>query len=163
MSQQIKEGCKIPSGSLTSKGELGIQNYDPAEIFAKGTHILFSVPGAFTPTCSEKHLPGYVEYAEAFEDAGVLSINCVAVNDAFVMKAWGESLGIGEKVRLLSDGNGAYNQILGLAMDTGNFGGIRSKRYAMIITDGTVTGLYVEDEKAFEVSKAEYILEQLQQ
>jgi len=163
MSQQIKEGDKIPSGSLTSKGELGIQNYDPAEIFAKGTHILFSVPGAFTPTCSEKHLPGYVEHAEALEEAGVLSINCVAVNDAFVMKAWGESLGIGENVRLLSDGNGAYNQMLGLAMDTGNFGGIRSKRYAMIISDGTVQGLYVEDEKAFEVSKAEYILEQLQQ
>ncbi|WP_286845315.1 redoxin family protein, partial [Idiomarina sp. UBA4206] len=86
MSQQIKEGDKIPSGSLTSKGDLGIQNYDPAEIFAKGTHVLFSVPGAFTPTCSEKHLPGYVEHAEALKEAGVLSINCVAVNDAFVMK-----------------------------------------------------------------------------
>ncbi|MDV6316625.1 peroxiredoxin [Idiomarina sp. HP20-50] len=162
MSQQIKEGDKISSGSLTSKGELGIQNYDPAEIFAKGTHILFSVPGAFTPTCSEKHLPGYVEHAEALEKAGVQSINCVAVNDAFVMKAWGESLGIGEKVRLLSDGNGAYNQMLGLSMDTGSFGGIRSKRYAMIITDGEVTGLFVEDDKTFEVSKAEYVLEQLQ-
>lgn len=161
MSQQINESDKIPSGSLTSKGELGIQNYDPAEIFAKGTHIVFSVPGAFTPTCSEKHLPGYADNAQAFEDAGVLSINCVAVNDAFVMKAWGESLGIGEKVRLLSDGNGAYNQKLGLAMDTGSFGGIRSKRYAMIITDGTVKSLFIEDDKAFEVSKAEYILEQL--
>ncbi|RUO64683.1 peroxiredoxin [Idiomarina ramblicola] len=162
MSQQIKEGDKIPSGSLTSKGDLGIQNYDPAEIFAKGTHVLFSVPGAFTPTCSEKHLPGYVEHAEALKEAGVLSINCVAVNDAFVMKAWGESLGIGEKVRLLSDGNGAYNQTMGLSMDTGSFGGIRSKRYAMIITDGKVKGVFVEEDKSFEVSKAEYILEQLQ-
>lgn len=161
MSQQINEGDNIPSGSLTSKGDLGIQNYDPAEIFAKGTHVLFSVPGAFTPTCSEKHLPGFAEHADALKEAGVLSINCVAVNDAFVMKAWGESLEIGDSVRLLSDGNGAYNQMLGLAMDTGNFGGIRSKRYAMIITDGTVKGLFIEDDKAFDVSKAEYVLEQL--
>lgn len=161
MSQQINVGDNIPSGSLTSKGDLGIQNYDPAEIFAKGTHVLFSVPGAFTPTCSEKHLPGFVEHADALKEAGVLSINCVAVNDAFVMKAWGESLEIGDSVRLLSDGNGAYNQMLGLAMDTGNFGGIRSKRYAMIITDGTVKGVFIEDDKTFDVSKAEYVLEQL--
>lgn len=157
----IKENDQIPSGALTSKGDLGIQHYDPREIFAKGRHVLFAVPGAFTPTCSEKHLPGYVENAEALKKAGVQSINCIAVNDAFVMKAWGDSLGIGDKVRLLSDGDGAFSEALGLATDTGAFGGIRSKRYAMIIEDGVVEHLFVEDDKQFEVSKAEYVLEQL--
>lgn len=157
----IKENDQIPSGSLTSKGDLGIQHYDPREIFAKGRHILFAVPGAFTPTCSEKHLPGYVKNAQALKDAGVQSINCLAVNDAFVMKAWGDSLGVGDEVRLLSDGNGAYSEAMGLATDTGAFGGIRSKRYAMIIEDGVIEHLFVEDEKEFEVSNAEYVLEQL--
>ena len=157
----IKENDQIPSGSLTSKGDLGIQHYDPREIFAKGRHVLFAVPGAFTPTCSEKHLPGYVENAEALKSAGVQSINCLAVNDAFVMKAWGDALGIGDEVRLLSDGDGAFSEALGLATDTGAFGGIRSKRYAMVIEDGVVEHLFVEDDKQFEVSKAEYVLEQL--
>ncbi|TDP32076.1 peroxiredoxin [Idiomarina aquatica] len=157
----IKENDQIPNGALTSKGDLGIQHYDPREIFAKGRHVLFAVPGAFTPTCSEKHLPGYVENAEALKKAGVQSINCLAVNDAFVMKAWGDSLGIGDQVRLLSDGNGAFSEALGLATDTGAFGGIRSKRYAMVIEDGVVEHLFVEDDKQFEVSKAEYVLEKL--
>lgn len=157
----IKENDQIPSGSLTSKGDLGIQHYDPRELFAKGRHVVFAVPGAFTPTCSEKHLPGYVKHAEAFKEAGVQSINCIAVNDAFVMKAWADDLGIGDQVRLLSDGNGAFSESLGLATDTGAFGGIRSKRYAMVIEDGVVEHLFVEDEKQFEVSKAEYVLEQL--
>ncbi|MGM0526032.1 MAG: peroxiredoxin [Pseudomonadota bacterium] len=159
----INKNDQLPSGTLTSKGELGIQHYDPKELFAKGRHIVFAVPGAFTPTCSEKHLPGYVDLAEEFTNKGVQSINCLAVNDAFVMRAWGESLGFGDKVRLLSDGNGEYSQKLGLASDTGAFGGIRSKRYAMIIEDGIVEHLFVEDDKQFDVSKAEYVLEQLSQ
>ncbi|RUO40366.1 MULTISPECIES: peroxiredoxin [Idiomarina] len=157
----IKENDQLPTGALTSKGDLGIQHYDPREIFAKGRHIIFAVPGAFTPTCSEKHLPGYVELADAFKNKGVQSINCISVNDAFVMKAWGDALGIGDKVRLLSDGNGAYSEALGLANDTGAFGGIRSKRYAMVVEDGIVEHLFVEDEKQFEVSKAEYVLDKL--
>ena len=157
----INENDLLPSGSLTSKGELGIQHYDPQELVAKGTHILFAVPGAFTPTCSEKHLPGYVSLANELAEQGVQSINCVSVNDAFVMKAWGDHLGIGDEVRLLSDGNGEYSQTLGLANDTGAFGGIRSKRYAMIIVDGIVEHLFVEDEKQFEVSAAKYVLDVL--
>ncbi|MGM0481141.1 MAG: peroxiredoxin [Pseudomonadota bacterium] len=158
----INVNTPIPTGELTSKGELGIQHYNPKELFAKGQHVVFAVPGAFTPTCSEKHLPGYAQLADQFAQAGVSSINCLAVNDAFVMQAWGNDLEIGEKVRLLSDGNAAYTELLGLSVDTGAFGGIRSKRYAMVIEDGTVKHLFIEDEKAFEVSKAEYVLEQLQ-
>lgn len=157
----ISKDQRIPSGNLTSKGELGIQQFDPAELFATGTHVLFAVPGAFTPTCSEQHLPGYVSHAQAFTDAGVASINCVAVNDAFVMQAWGKDLNVGDSVRLLSDGDGAYHQTLGLAKDTGPFGGIRAQRYAMIIKDGVVTDLFVEDDKQFEVSKAEHVLQAL--
>lgn len=157
----IKQHDQIPSGALTSKGDLGIQHYDPKELFAKGRHIVFAVPGAFTPTCSEKHLPGYARLADQFASAEVKSINCVAVNDAFVMKAWGDQLGIGDEVRLLSDGNGEYTDMLGLATDTGAFGGIRSKRYAMVIEDGIIEHLFIEEEKQFDVSSAEHVLQQL--
>src|SRR5690606_18910619 len=110
--------------------------------------VFFAVPGAFTPTCSEKHLPGFVEHAKELSDAGVSSINCVAVNDAFVMAAWGKSLNVGDSVRLLSDGDASYHAKLGLVKETGNFGGTRAERYAMIIKDGVVTELFVEDEKS---------------
>ena len=139
MSQQIKEGDKIPSGSLTSKGELGIQNYDPAEIFAKGTHILFSVPGAFTPTCSEKHLPGYVSLANELAEQGVQSINCVSVNDAFVMKSWLLSYTNGEKIKGIADGNAEFSKSLNLLIDkSSSFMGSRCKRFAFIIENAII-------------------------
>ena len=156
----IKENDQIPNGALTSKGDLGIQHYDPREIFAKGRHVLFAVPGAFTPTCSEKHLPGYVENAEALKQAGVQSINCLAVNDAFVMKAWGESQNA-QQIDMLADGDGSFTKALGLDKDTGSFGGTRSTRYAMIVDDNVVTGLFVEKDKEFSVSRAESVLEKL--
>lgn len=158
----IKQNDRIPAGTLTAKGELGMQQHNPEEIFAKGTHILFAVPGAFTPTCSEKHLPGFAEKVDQFRQLGVQSINCVAVNDAFVMAAWGKDLNVGDSVRLLSDGDASYHKQLGLVKETGNFGGTRAERYAMVITDGVITQLFVEGEKTFNVSSAEHVLEALQ-
>lgn len=154
----IQVSATLPAGTLTAKGELGMQQHNPAELFGQGTHILFGVPGAFTPTCSEKHLPGFVEHADALFKKGVHSINCVAVNDAFVMSAWGKSQQVGDKVRMLADGDGSYHQALGLIKRTGNFGGDRAERYAMVITDGVVKHLFVEDEKTFGVSSAEHVL-----
>ncbi|RUO38977.1 peroxiredoxin [Pseudidiomarina aestuarii] len=157
----IKQQERLPAGTLTALGELGLQQFNPAEIFGQGTHILFAVPGAFTPTCSEKHLPGYVEHASALRDAGVQSIACVSVNDAFVMKAWGKQLNVGDSVMLLADGDGEYHKALGLTKNTGSFGGLRAERYAMIIHDGVVTELFVEDDGTFGVSGAEHVLEAL--
>ncbi|EKE80871.1 peroxiredoxin [Idiomarina xiamenensis] len=158
----IAENQPLPSGTVTEKGVLGVQSYNPAELFASGTHVLFAVPGAFTPTCSEQHLPGYVNLADKLAAAGVDSINCLAVNDAFVMRAWAEQLQVGDAVRMLSDGDASYSEKLGLAKDMGSFGGVRSQRYAMVIKDGVVSHLFVEGEKQFELSKAEHVLAALQ-
>jgi peroxiredoxin len=154
----IKVNDRIAAGNLTALGELGLQQLNPAELFANGKHILFAVPGAFTPTCSEKHLPGFVEHAAALKAAGIDSINCVASNDAFVMKAWGKALNVNDSVRLLSDGDCSYHQTIGLTKDTGSFGGLRAERYAMVIDNGVVAHLFVEDEKSFGVSSAEHLL-----
>jgi len=115
------------------------------------------VPGAFTPTCSEAHLPGYVVLADQFKAKGVDLIACVSVNDAFVMKAWGEAQNASELL-MLADGDASFTKALGLEMDTAGFGGVRSQRYAMIIDNGVVTLLNVEAPKSFEVSKAEVVL-----
>ena len=157
----IEQGQALPNVVLTELTADGMQNHQVTELFADKKVVLFAVPGAFTPTCSAAHLPGYVALADQIKAKGVDIIACVSVNDAFVMKAWGDHLGIGDEVRLLSDGNGEYSQTLGLANDTGAFGGIRSKRYAMIIVDGIVEHLFVEDEKQFEVSAAKYVLDVL--
>ncbi|RWU09325.1 peroxiredoxin [Pseudidiomarina gelatinasegens] len=157
----IKTNDRIPAGTLTALGEVGMQQFNPAELFDKGTHILFAVPGAFTPTCSEKHLPGFVEHAAELKKHGVQTIACVAVNDAFVMKAWGKALNVGDSVMLLSDGDASYHRELGLIKETGSFGGTRAERYAMVITDGVITHLFVEDEKSYGVSSAEHVLEAL--
>ncbi len=122
--------------------------------------VLFAVPGAFTPTCSEAHLPGYVALADQIKAKGVDLIVCVSVNDAYVMKAWGEAHKASELL-MLADGDGSFTKSLGLETDTGNFGGIRSRRYAMIIENGIVTQLNIEVPKVFEVSKAEQILASL--
>ena len=120
------------------------------------------MPGAFTPTCSAKHLPGFVERADEFAAKGVDVIACIAVNDVFVMNAWGKDQGAGGKVMMLADGNGDFSKALGLEMDASGFGmGTRGQRFALVADDGVVTTLNVEAPGAFEVSSAEYVLSQL--
>jgi peroxiredoxin len=131
-------------------------------LFAGKTVALFAVPGAFTPTCSAKHLPGFKDHAADLKAKGVDTIACLSVNDAFVMKAWGENQGVGDDVLMLADGNGDFTRAVGLDMDAGRFGmGQRSQRYSMIVKDGTVSELNVEQGGEFRVSSAEYMLAQL--
>jgi peroxiredoxin len=123
---------------------------------------IFSVPGAFTPTCSAKHLPGFVEKADELKAKGIDEVACTAVNDAFVMGAWGKASGVAGKVTMLADGNGDFVKALGLEMDGSGFGmGSRGKRFAMVVNDGAVEKLFVEAPGEFKVSSAEYMLEQL--
>jgi len=132
------------------------------ELFAGKTAVVFSVPGAFTPTCSAKHLPGFIHHADKFFDKGVDRIVCMAVNDAFVMKEWGDQAGVGNKIMMLADGNADFTKALGLELDGSGFGmGIRSQRFALVINDGKVTDVQVDDGGAFEVSSAEYMLNRL--
>lgn len=135
-------------------------NHQVQELFAGKKAVLFAVPGAFTPTCSEAHLPGYVVLADQLKAKGIDIIACVSVNDAFVMKAWGEAQNASE-IMMLADGDASFTKALGLEMDTEQFGGVRSQRYAMIIEDGVVKQLNVEPPKSFEVSNAETILASL--
>ncbi len=150
----------MPSGELQQLSDGNMITHQSDELFANKKVVLFAVPGAFTPTCSVAHLPGYVVAADDFKAKGVDAIICLSVNDAFVMNAWGESQNA-ENIMMLADGDGSYSQALGLTMETASFGGLRSQRYAMVIDNGVVTGLFVEEPKAFEVSKAENVLESL--
>lgn len=158
----IKTGDQIPEATfmeMTSDGPSPVASKD---VFAGKTVALFAVPGAFTPTCSAKHLPGFVEKKDALAEKGVDEIVCTSVNDVFVMGAWGQSAGADGAVRMLADGNGAFAKALGLEMDASGFGmGERSQRYSMIVKDGVVTELNVEAGGAFEVSSADYMLGQL--
>jgi peroxiredoxin len=130
-----------------------------ASLFAGKTVALFALPGAFTPTCSAKHVPGFVQNYDALKAKGVDTIACVSVNDAFVMGAWGKDQGSDGKVRMLADGNGDFTRAIGLEMDGTKFGmGWRSKRYSMVVKDGVVMSLNLEEPGAFEVSSAEYLL-----
>ena len=132
------------------------------EMLGTGKVALFSLPGAFTPTCSAKHLPGFINQAEVLNAKGVDKIVCMSVNDAFVMKAWGEAQGADGKVEMLADGNGDFARALGLTMDGTGFGlGERAQRFSAIIDNGVVSELNVEAPGAFEVSSAEYMIEQL--
>lgn len=153
----IKVGDKIPAVNITVAAADGHQTVSAAELFAGKKVVLFALPGAYTPTCSAAHLPGYVVAADDFKEKGVDMIACLSVNDAFVMQAWGEAQNA-EHITMLADGGGAFTQAVGLVMETGDFGGLRSQRYAMVIEDGVVTLLNVEEPKTFEVSKAETIL-----
>ncbi|ELA9082232.1 peroxiredoxin [Vibrio alginolyticus] len=153
----IQQGQALPVATLSELTTDGMVNHDVTELFANKKVVLFAVPGAFTPTCSEAHLPGYVVLADELKAKGVDLIACVSVNDAFVMQAWGEAQNASE-ILMLGDGDASFTKALGLEMDTGGFGGIRSQRYAMIIENGTVTKLNVEEPKEFEASKAETIL-----
>jgi peroxiredoxin len=156
----IKQDTLMPVGELQELKNGDMLAHNTTELFANKKIVLFAVPGAFTPTCSVSHLPGYVVAADEFKAKGVDAIICLSVNDAFVMNAWGKSQNT-EHIMMLADGDGSYTKVLGLSMDTAGFGGVRSQRYAMIIDNGVVTSLHIEEPKAFEVSKAEFILQQL--
>lgn len=138
----IQVGDKLPSIKLT-EGTPG-NSVDVAELFAGKKGVLFAVPGAFTPGCSKTHLPGYIENAEKFKAKGVDVVACVAVNDAFVMNAWGEAQGAAGKVRMLADAGAEFTRAVGLQVEAKGLGGTRSKRYSMVVEDGVVTALNVE-------------------
>ncbi len=158
----IKAGDRIPDGKLKVMGADGPQNVDAAELLGKGRVVLFSVPGAFTPTCNAKHLPGFIEQAGALSAKGVGKVVCLAVNDVFVMSAWGKSAGAGEKVVMAADGNGEYTRALGLELDARGYGmGMRGQRFALVIDDGVVRQVHVEAPGEFKVSSAEHILSKL--
>jgi len=158
----IKAGDKVPEATFTVFGPEGPGPLTSAELFGGKKVALFAVPGAFTPTCSAKHLPGFKIHAADLKAKGVDTIACVSVNDVFVMKAWGENQGIGDEVVMLADGNGDFTRAIGLELDAGRFGmGQRSQRYSMIVDDGVVTELNVEQGGEFKVSSAEYMLAQL--
>jgi peroxiredoxin len=158
----IKNGDRIPDVKLAVMGDKGPSNVQTSELFAGKKVALFAVPGAFTPTCSAKHLPGFVTQADALRKKGVDEIVCVSVNDAFVMGAWGEQHGAGSDVTMLADGSGEFARAMGLEFDAAKFGmGTRSQRYAAIVDDGVVKHLAVEQPMEFKVSSAEAILEAL--
>ncbi|WNC72269.1 peroxiredoxin [Thalassotalea psychrophila] len=153
----IKVNDTIPAGTLQQLTASGMENHSTDELFANKKTVMFAVPGAFTPTCSVSHLPGYVVKFDEFKAKGVDQIICLSVNDAFVMEAWGNAQNA-ENIMMLADGDGSFTKLLGLEMDTAGFGGIRSQRYAMVIENGVVTHLNIEAPKEFEVSKAESVL-----
>lgn len=158
----IGVGDKIPSATLMQMGEAGPEPVSTDELFADKRVVLFSVPGAFTPTCSAKHLPGFVSQADEIKAKGADVIACIAVNDVFVMDAWGKAQGAGDKVLMLADGNGELSAALGLEMDASGFGmGTRGQRFSLIAEGGIVTFLNVEAPGAFDVSSAEHLLTQL--
>jgi peroxiredoxin len=159
----INVGDKLPKGlRLREITAEGMKDVDLDDITRGKTIVLFAVPGAFTPTCSLKHLPGFVDHAAEIRAKGIDEILCVSVNDAFVMDAWGKDQGVGGKVRMIADGNGDFTEALGLVADASGYGmGKRSKRYAMVVKDGTVQHLLVEPKGGLDVSSAESVLRQL--
>lgn len=156
----IALNATMPEGQLQELKDGEMITHKTSELFANKKVVMFAVPGAFTPTCSVAHLPGYVVSADELKAKGVDAIICVAVNDAFVMAAWGESQNA-ENLMMLADGDGSYTKALGLEMDTAAFGGLRSQRYSMIIENGVVTSLNIEKPQEFEISNAETIIDQL--
>ena len=158
----IKVGEKVPSVTLKYMNQDGMQEISTDDLLGGKKVVLFALPGAFTPTCSAKHLPGFVQGAGAIKAKGVDTIACLSVNDAFVMDAWGKDQGAGDNVMMLADGNADFTRAVGLELDASGFGmGTRSQRYAMIVDDGTVKALAVEDGPGLDVSSAEKILAQL--
>jgi len=165
----IKVGDTLPSGSLNEFVEvegngcaIGPNSFDIAKETAGKTIALFALPGAYTPTCSAKHVPGYVQHADALKAAGVDDIWCVSVNDAFVMGAWGREQHTGGKVRMMADGSADFTRATGLTLDLTSRGmGLRSNRYSMLVVDGVVKTLNVEGPGKFEVSDAQTLLHQV--
>ena len=158
----IKAGERMPRGTLKRMTKEGPKDLSTDEIFKGKVVVLFSVPGAFTPTCDAKHLPGFVQLADQIRAKGVDTIACMAVNDVFVMNAWGKASGVGDRIVMLADGNGDYARALGLELDAKGFGmGTRGQRFALIVRDGMATHVNVEAPGQFKVSAAEYVLGQL--
>ncbi|MGH6891187.1 MAG: peroxiredoxin [Dongiaceae bacterium] len=158
----IKVGDRIPSVSLKHMDKDGMQTVSTDDLFKGKKVVLFALPGAFTPTCSAKHLPGFVQQAEAIRKKGVDSIVCLSVNDAFVMDAWGKAQNVGDKVMMVADGNADFSKAVGLTMDGTGYGmGTRASRYAMVVDNGVVKALNVEAPGAFEVSSAEAVMKAL--
>jgi peroxiredoxin (alkyl hydroperoxide reductase subunit C) len=158
----IKQGDKIPEMKLMSATPEGPREVDTAEIFGPGKVVLFAVPGAFTPTCSAKHLPGFTAHMADLKAKGVDRVVCLAVNDVFVMGAWAKDQKVGDGLIMLADGSAAFTKALGLELDLTARGlGVRSQRFALIAVDGLVTHLAVEDAGGFDVSRAEAVLEAL--
>ncbi|MEO8064943.1 MAG: peroxiredoxin [Pseudomonadota bacterium] len=158
----IKVGDKLPAGTFKVMTKDGPADLTSDALFTGKTVVLFSVPGAFTPTCDAKHLPGFVDKAGDFKAKGVDTIACMAVNDVFVMNAWGKNSNVGDKITMLADGNGDYAKALGLEMDGRGFGmGTRGQRFALIVKDGVATHVDIEAPKEFKVSTAENVLSHL--
>jgi peroxiredoxin len=158
----IKAGDRIPEGKLRLMAKEGPTNIAAAELLGMGRVVLFSVPGAFTPTCNARHLPGFVQQAGAFRDKGVGKLVCLAVNDVFVMDAWGRAANVGDAVVMAADGNGDYTRALGLELDARGYGmGMRGQRFALVIEDGIVKQVHVEAPGEFKVSSAEHVLGQM--
>ena len=155
----IAVGDRIPDVKLFTFGDKGPEATTSGEVLGHGTVVLFGVPGAFTPTCSDHHLPGFVLRADVLRAKGADSLVCVAVNDPFVMEAWGQDQNVGKAVVMLADGNGELTEAMGLTMDGSGFGlGTRSQRYAAILRDGVVSWLAVEPGPGLNVSSAEEVL-----
>ena len=155
----IKEGDKLPSVDLQHKTADGIETINTDALFGGRKVVLFALPGAFTPTCSAAHLPGYVVQSDALFARGVDRIVCLSVNDAFVMQAWGEAHNVEDRVLMLADGSAHFTRAVGLELDLDAAGmGIRSQRYSMLVEDGVVSRLFVEAPKQFEVSDADSML-----
>jgi len=158
----IKVGDRMPAGKFKIMGEGGPQDLTTAQLFDGKRVVLFSVPGAFTPTCSAKHLPGFLEQTGALKAKGIDTIACMAVNDVFVMNAWGKSANAAGKVQMLADGNGEYSKALGLELDARGFGmGLRGQRFALVVDNGVATKVFIEAPGEFKVSAAEHVLGQL--
>ena len=158
----VKVGDKLPQATFTTMGPEGPKPITSDELFGGKTVALFAVPGAFTPTCSAKHLPGYKNEAAALKAKGVDTIACVSVNDVFVMNAWGKDQDVGDSILMLADGNGDFTKAVGLELDGSRFGmGSRSQRYSMLVKDGVVSQLNIEQGGELKVSAADYMLEHL--
>ncbi|KAH7427715.1 hypothetical protein KP509_10G056600 [Ceratopteris richardii] len=161
----IAVGSKLPDATLAYLDKEGqVQTVTVADLTKGKKAVLFAVPGAFTPTCSQKHLPGFVEKADELRAKGVDTIACISVNDAFVMRAWGESIGVGDKVLLLSDGNLAFTSAMGVTLDLSDKPvglGVRSRRYSLLAEDGVVKVLHLEEGGSFTSSGADDILKAL--
>lgn len=158
----IKTGDRIPSATLMTMSADGPQPVETDQFFKGRTVALFAVPGAFTPTCSAKHMPGFIEHADSIRAKGVDEIACLSVNDVFVMGAWAKSQNAEGKVTVLADGNGDFAESLGLTMDGSRFGmGKRAQRFSLLVRDGVVAEVNVEEPGQFKVSSAEHLMGQL--
>jgi peroxiredoxin len=158
----LKVGDRLPPATFKVPTDDGPATRTTDELFGGRRVALFAVPGAFTPTCSAKHLPGFKDHAADFKTKGIDAVLCLSVNDAFVMKAWGKDQGVTNEMEMVADGNGEFTKAVGLEMDGSKFGmGARSQRYALIAKDGVVEQLFVEAPGEFRVSSADYLLEHL--